>query len=134
MASKASPSASASKSEPLKESSMTKSQDKTTSHKEILSVIDSLKKQLAADHCVSIKRRVEENRQKLAGITNHIYRLSLERGNHLISNITNSVDLLARRQRDAFGVQSGIDASDGDRDSHSSQDDGHASTAIQGIY
>lgn len=75
---------------------------------------------------------MEENRQKLAGITNHIYRLSLERRNHLISNITNSVDLLTRRQRDALGVQSGIDASDGDRDSHSSQEDGHASTAIQG--
>lgn len=71
---------------------------------------------------------MEENRQKLAGITNHIYRLSLERRN----NITNNVDLLIKRQRDALGVQSGIDSSDGDRDSHSSQEDGYAFTAVQG--
>lgn len=132
MASKASPSASPNRSEPLKNSSMTKPEDGTLTHKEILSVIDSLKNQVAADHCVSIQRRVEKNRQKLIGVTNHLYRLSLERRNNQTINTHGSIDLLTKRQREALGVQNGIDVSSGDRDSHISQEDGYASTAVYG--
>lgn len=132
MASKASPSASPNRSEPLKSSSLTKTENGTLTRKEILSVIDCLKNQVAADHFVSVQRRVEKNRQKLIGVTNHLYRLSLERRNNQTINTHGSVDLLTKRQREALGVQNGIDVSSGDRDSHISQEDGYASTAVYG--
>ncbi|TXG59409.1 hypothetical protein EZV62_013982 [Acer yangbiense] len=127
MASKVPASASASGSEPSKDSSMEKSQEETPTHKEISSVIDSLKKQVAADNFVSIKRRVEENRQKLVGITNQLYKMSIERQNNQIIYADNCIDLLTKAQKDLHGMQNGIDVSNGDRDSHSSQEDGHAS-------
>lgn len=132
MASKASPSTSPNRSEPLKSSSLTKTENGTLTRKEILSVIDCLKNQVAADHFVSVQRRVEKNRQKLIGVTNHLYRLSLERRNNQTINTHGSVDLLTKRQREALGVQNGIDVSSGDRDSHISQEDGYASTAVYG--
>lgn len=75
---------------------------------------------------------MEKNRQKLIGVTNHLYRLSLERRNNQTINTRGSVDLLTKRQREALGVQNGIDVSSGDRDSHISQEDGYASTAVYG--
>ncbi|KAL5752997.1 hypothetical protein ACOSP7_023174 [Xanthoceras sorbifolium] len=127
MASKVPPSASGSRSEPSKDSSMTKSQDKTSTQKDVLCVIDSTKKQVAADNFVSIKRRVEENRQKLVDITNQLYRLSIERRNNQIICADNCIDLLTKGQKDLHGMQNGIDVINGDRDIHSSQEDGHAS-------
>ncbi|XP_048232352.1 histone-lysine N-methyltransferase CLF isoform X2 [Ricinus communis] len=98
--------------------------------KEILSVIDSIKKQVAANRCVSIKKRMDENKQKLIGVTNHLYKLSKERRNSWINVTDSGVDLLTKRQKDALGMHSGVDASNGDKDSNSSQEDGHASTAV----
>ena len=70
---------------------------------------------------------MEENRQRLVGITNHLYTLSKERRN---SDIDEGVDLLTKRQRDALDMQNGNDASNGDKASHCSQEEGHASSAV----
>eukprot|EP00257_Ricinus_communis_P018700 XP_015577488.1 histone-lysine N-methyltransferase CLF [Ricinus communis] len=130
MASKSSPSASASRSEPPKDSLTVEAQEMSLTSKEILSVIDSIKKQVAANRCVSIKKRMDENKQKLIGVTNHLYKLSKERRNSWINVTDSGVDLLTKRQKDALGMHSGVDASNGDKDSNSSQEDGHASTAV----
>lgn len=71
---------------------------------------------------------MEENKLKLVGVTNHLSKLSKERRSSWVSITDNSVDLFAKRQKDALGMHNGIDASNGDKDSHSSQDDGHATT------
>lgn len=70
---------------------------------------------------------MEENRQKLAAVTNNFYNLSLERRNNSLLNPGKSVDLLTKRQQDAFKLQNG-DESNGSNDS--SQEDGHGSTAV----
>lgn len=68
---------------------------------------------------------MEENRQRLAGVTSNLYKLSMERGSNRFIDIGKSVDLLTKRQKDAFALQNGIDVSkDG------SQEDGHGSTAV----
>lgn len=70
---------------------------------------------------------MEENRQRLVGITNDLYTLSKERRNN---GTDRSVDLLTKRQRDALDMQNGSDASNGDKPIHGSQEDGHASSAV----
>lgn len=126
MASKASPSASANRSEPHQEPPMTASQENMdVTRKEISLIIDSLKKQVVSNRGTSIKKRMEENRQRLAGVTSNLYKLSMERGSNRFIDIGKSVDLLTKRQKDAFALQNGIDVSkDG------SQEDGHGSTAV----
>ncbi|XP_020537308.1 histone-lysine N-methyltransferase CLF isoform X2 [Jatropha curcas] len=71
---------------------------------------------------------MEDNEQKLLGVTNHLYTLSNERRNNWINITDGSIDLLTKRQKDALGMHSGIDMSNGDKDT--SQEDGHASTAV----
>lgn len=96
---------------------MSQQQDDTPSSREILSVIDSIKKQVTANRCITIQKRFEENRQKLAGITSHLYELSNERRSSL-NNVGNAVDLLTKRQKDAIGMHNGIEISSGDKDCH----------------
>ncbi|XP_022775178.1 histone-lysine N-methyltransferase CLF-like isoform X2 [Durio zibethinus] len=127
MAAKSSLSASVDRSEPPKDSSMTQIEENTSTVKEVLSVIDSLKKQVSADRSVSVKKRLEENRQKLGGITNLFYKLSNERRSNLISDADSVSDLLTKRQKDALGMQNGLDISNGDKDNHSYQE---PSTAV----
>ncbi|CAL9026725.1 unnamed protein product [Prunus brigantina] len=126
MASKTSPSASANRSEPHQEPPMTASQENMdVTRKEISLIIDSLKKQVVSNRGTSIKKRMEENRQRLAGVTSNLYKFSMERGSNGFIDIGKSVDLLTKRQKDAFALQNGIDVSkDG------SQEDGHGSTAV----
>ncbi|KAA8531679.1 hypothetical protein F0562_006604 [Nyssa sinensis] len=130
--SKASPSppASASRSEPPNDPTMAVLVETSPAPREILSVIDSLKKKVAADRSAYIKKRMEENRLKLADVSNHLYKLSLERTNNKLIGTYKSVDLLTKRQKDAIDMQNGIDTSNGEKDSSSSQEDGHASSAI----
>lgn len=109
---------------------MTVPQDTSPTSTEILSVIDSLKEQVAANRCVFIKKRMEENRKKLANVTSHLYKSSVERKNGKSFDSDNSVDLLTKRQKDAIDMQNGVGVSNGDKDSNSSQDDGHASSAV----
>ncbi|KAK5793017.1 histone-lysine N-methyltransferase CLF-like [Gossypium arboreum] len=127
MTAKPSRSASADRSEPPKDSSMTQIEGKSLSVKEILSVIDSLKKQVAADRSLSVKTRLEENKQKLVGITSHLYKLSKDRRSSWIIDTDSASDLLTKRQKDALGMQNGIDASNGDKDGYSYQE---PSTAV----
>uniref|UniRef100_A0A1I9W0B0 [histone H3]-lysine(27) N-trimethyltransferase n=1 Tax=Populus tomentosa TaxID=118781 RepID=A0A1I9W0B0_POPTO len=125
------PSASITRSEPPKDSPMIKSNQETTlASKEVLLVIESLKKQVAADRCVYVMKRMEENRQKLVGITNHLDKLSKERKSNWISGTDNSIDLFTKRQNDALSMHGGIDSTNVDKDSHGSEEDGHASTAV----
>ncbi|XP_011008519.1 PREDICTED: histone-lysine N-methyltransferase CLF-like isoform X1 [Populus euphratica] len=125
------PSASITRSEPPKDSPMIKSNQETTlASKEVLLVIESLKKEVAADRCVYVMKRMEENRQKLVGITNHLNKLSKERKNNWISGTDNSIDLFTKRQNDALSMHGGIDSTNVDKDSHGSEEDGHASTAV----
>ncbi|OMP14202.1 hypothetical protein COLO4_00184 [Corchorus olitorius] len=55
MAAKSSPSDSVNRSEPPKDASMTEIEENTPDAEEVLSVIDSLKKQVTADRSVSVK-------------------------------------------------------------------------------
>lgn len=122
--------ASANRSDPVKDSSAMEPQETSQNGKEVLSVIDSLKKQVAADRSVSVKKRMEENRQKLVGVSNHLYKLSTEGRTSRTNDSDRSIDLLTKRQKDALDMHNGVDAANGDRDSCSSQDDANASTAV----
>ncbi|KAF3972951.1 hypothetical protein CMV_003591 [Castanea mollissima] len=130
MASKASPnSASPCRSDPPKDSSMTGPQETSPAQKDISVVIESLKKQVAADRSVFIMKRMEENRLKMVGVTNHLFNLSNERSSRT-NNTDRSIDLLTKRQKDAIDMHNSVDASNGDGDSSSSQEDDHACTAV----
>lgn len=99
---------------------------------EISLVIDSLKKKVDADRGVYIMKRMEENRIKLAEVTNNHQKLSLERRNLRPTGSDQTIDLLTKRQKDAIDMQNGVNASNGDSDSNSSQEDGHASAILLG--
>jgi histone-lysine N-methyltransferase EZH2 len=73
---------------------------------------------------------MEDNRQKLLGVSNHLYKLSTNGRTGRTNDSDRSIDLLTKRQKDALDMHNGVDASNGDRDSSSSQEDAHASTAV----
>ncbi|CAI0553486.1 unnamed protein product [Linum tenue] len=130
MASKPSPSPSASRSGSLQDTPMAKPDESAPESEEIASVIESLKRHVVDERCVSIKERMEKNRHKLASVTSHLQKLSMERRNSWINLADSSHDLLKKRQDDAIGMHSGIGTSSGDKDSDSHQEDSHASTAV----
>lgn len=128
---------------------------------EVSLVIDSLKKKVDADRCAYIKvslrttqyilfqflvknlhydgfiilflqRRMEENRIKLAEVTHNHHKLSVERRKPRVADANQTVDLLTKRQKDAIDMQNGVNASNDDSDSTSSQEDGHASAILLG--
>ncbi|CAD5319292.1 unnamed protein product [Arabidopsis thaliana] len=108
MASEASPSSSATRSEPPKDSP---AEERGPASKEVSEVIESLKKKLAADRCISIKKRIDENKKNLFAITQSFMRSSMERG----GSCKDGSDLLVKRQRDSPGMKSGIDESNNNR-------------------
>ncbi|KAL2348378.1 hypothetical protein Fmac_002378 [Flemingia macrophylla] len=130
MASKPSPSPSSSRSEPLVDPSTTKVEVSGPMVKDVLLVIDSLKKQVAAERVVYVKKRIEENRQKLVGVTNHLCQMSIERRNCSITDMNRSLDLLTKRQKDAIDMHNGVHASNGDMESNGYHEDNHGSTAV----
>lgn len=73
------------------------------------------------------QKRLEENRQKLDGITSHLYKLSSERRSSWTGDAGSALDLLTKRQKDALVMQNGIDASNVDKDGYSYQE---SSTAV----
>ncbi|KAK6116219.1 hypothetical protein DH2020_050015 [Rehmannia glutinosa] len=101
-------------------------QETSSSAEEILGVIDSLKKQVASDRSIYIRRRMEENTEKVLDVTKNIYKLSMERRNFKIICGDGGVDLLAKRQKDAIDMHNNIGTSNGDKESSSSQEDGCA--------
>ncbi|KAK1410284.1 hypothetical protein QVD17_36819 [Tagetes erecta] len=100
-------------------------QEATTSLSKISLVIDSLKKEVEAERCVYIKKKMEENRMKLAGITNNNHRFSVARRNLGIINGGKTHNFLTKRQKDAIDMRNGDAIS-------SSQDDGRASVILLG--
>ncbi|KAL6530151.1 hypothetical protein OROMI_028796 [Orobanche minor] len=105
-------------------------QETTSSAQEILSVVDSLKRQVASDRCVYVKKRMQENTEKVVDVTKNLYKLSMERRNFKIICGDAGVDLLAKRQKDAIDMHNGIGTSNGDNESCNSQEDGYAPSAI----
>ncbi|KAD4888180.1 hypothetical protein E3N88_20253 [Mikania micrantha] len=99
---------------------------------EISLVIDSLKKKVDVDRRAYIMKRMEENRIKLAEVTNNHHKLSIERRKLRATGANQTIDLLTKRQKDAIDMQNGVNASNGDSDSTSSQEDGHASAILLG--
>ncbi|KAJ0464666.1 putative [histone H3]-lysine(4) N-trimethyltransferase chromatin remodeling SET family [Helianthus annuus] len=100
-------------------------QEGTTSLSQVSLVIDSLKNEQDAERCAYIKKRMEENRMKLAGITKKNHMLAEERKNLGIINGGKVDNLLTKRQKDAIHMQNGNHIS-------SSQDNGHASVILLG--
>ncbi|XP_073060497.1 histone-lysine N-methyltransferase CLF isoform X1 [Primulina eburnea] len=98
--------------------------------REVSAVVDSFRKQVALDRSVYIKKRMEENTVKVLDVTKDLYMLTTERRNLKIIGTDRSVDLLAKRQKDAIDMHNGIGTSNGDDESSSSQEDGYASSAI----
>ncbi|XP_009795142.1 histone-lysine N-methyltransferase CLF-like isoform X2 [Nicotiana tabacum] len=97
---------------------------------EVLSVIESLKKRAASRRADYVKKRAEENAQKLDDVTKNLFKLSTERRNLIVHGADISVDLLSKRKQDAIYMQNGIQTNTGDSDSNGSEDDGYASSAI----
>ncbi|GAB4848992.1 hypothetical protein Ancab_003805 [Ancistrocladus abbreviatus] len=93
--------------------------------KEIIAVIDYFKKQVEANRHAFVKRKIEENKQKLIRVT-----LSKERKNAGSGSIEGGVDSLMRSQNDAINLQIGIYASNGDKNSSGSQEHSVASSAV----
>lgn len=81
-------------------------------------------------HAFEYQKRVEDNRQKLVSVTNHLCKLSMERRTCIITDSGKSLDLLTKRQKDAIDMHNGIHASNGDGDSNGFQEDSHGSTAV----
>ncbi|KAG5401367.1 hypothetical protein IGI04_015974 [Brassica rapa subsp. trilocularis] len=133
MASGASPSSSATRSDPHKHSTTSQAEKRAPASKEVAAVIDSLKKKLAADRCISIKKRIDENKKNVRGITQSTMRSCMERGGGCYKD---GSDLLVKRQRDSPGMKSGVNASDADKSNNHSSflEDGNASstTMVQG--
>ncbi|KAI3799016.1 hypothetical protein L1987_34304 [Smallanthus sonchifolius] len=100
-------------------------QEATTSLSQVSLVIDSLENEAEAERCVYIKKRMEENRMKLAEITKNNHRLSVERRNLGVTNGVKIDNLLTKRQKDAIDMQNGDAIS-------SSQNDEHASVVLLG--
>lgn len=73
-----------------------------------------------------MQKRMEENQKKLASVTNHLYKLSMERKNSQNIDTCKRVDVLTKRQKDALDMQNGIDNGNKDK----LDEDGHASTAV----
>ncbi|KAL3646302.1 hypothetical protein CASFOL_011482 [Castilleja foliolosa] len=105
-------------------------EESSSSAGEILSVIDSLKKQVVSNRSLYIKNRMQENAEKVVDVTKNLYKLSMERRHFKIICGDGSVDLLAKRQKDAINMHNGIGSSNGDNGSSSSQEDGYAPSAI----
>ncbi|CAL0311551.1 unnamed protein product [Lupinus luteus] len=122
--------ASSSRSEPLAEPSTRKVDDASPAVKDVLLVIDSLKKHVAAERVVSVKKRMEENRQKLVGVTNHLCNMSMDKRTNSVTDSHRSLDLLTKRQKEAVDMHNGVHESPGDRESNGYLEDNHGSTAV----
>lgn len=66
----------------------------------------------------------------MVGITNHLYKLSMERRTCSIADTNRGLDLLTKRQKDAIDMHNGVHASNGDRESNGYHEDSHGSTAV----
>ncbi|KAG0479508.1 hypothetical protein HPP92_010366 [Vanilla planifolia] len=130
MASNASSSASACKSEPSANLQISEVKEGRHASQDVHLVIDSLKKIVASERCVIIKRRIDENKQRLSSTTQHLYNLSKSRRIPAVeSNAT--ADLLTRRQNDALCMLNNLDVSAPEKDNNGYQEESsHTPTAV----
>lgn len=120
---------SSSRSDPPLDPSTKKVEETSPAVKDVLAVIESLKKQVAAKRIVMVKNRVEENRQKLIAITNQIWKSSAERTCG-IADTDRGLDLLSKRQKEAIDMHNGVRAGNDDGESNGYNGDDHGSTAV----
>lgn len=105
--------------------------EESDAHPDILTIIDSLKDRVAADRCIYVKKKVQENKQKLCNITHYAYNLSVHRRNAAKDCIVSGEDLLTRRQEDALSMLTGVEVSYGENDNTSCQEDSsNASSSV----
>ncbi|XP_051140320.1 histone-lysine N-methyltransferase CLF-like isoform X2 [Andrographis paniculata] len=97
---------------------------------EASALVKSLKKQVKSDRMNHISRRMKENSEKVLDVTRNFYKLSMERKNLKINCDDGTMDLLAKRQNDAFDLHDDLETSNGDDESSSSDEDGHPASAV----
>ncbi|OIW09718.1 hypothetical protein TanjilG_21244 [Lupinus angustifolius] len=84
---------------------------------------------------MSIQKRVEENRQKLVGLTDNLFKKSKEiRSTSSFSNTHRSLDLLTKRQKDAIDAHNGFQRSNGGKESSGYQEDSRGCKAVLERY
>ncbi|PHT24933.1 hypothetical protein CQW23_35413 [Capsicum baccatum] len=100
----------------------------TVETEDVLSVIESLKEESASKRADYVKKRAEENAQKLYDVmTKNLFKFSTERKSLIVLGVDITTDLLSKRQQNAINLQNGIGSSNGDNDSNSCEDYGYAS-------
>ncbi|KAJ0983856.1 hypothetical protein J5N97_002212 [Dioscorea zingiberensis] len=129
MASNASSSASASRSEPSAGLQIP-GMDANHLSQDVLSIIDSLKMQVIADRCIYIKKKMEDNKQKLSGITHHVHNLTKLRRNAMVDTADMDSDLLRRRHEDAVGTINNLELSGGDKYGNGCQDESSYGSSV----
>ncbi|XP_020090394.1 histone-lysine N-methyltransferase EZ1 isoform X2 [Ananas comosus] len=95
-----------------------------------LSIIDTMKKQVIADRYTYIKKKIEENKQKLSTFTQHTYNLSQTRRNNTVNSTDIDVNLLTRRQDDALCTLNSLELSAGEKDSTSCQEESSYTSSV----
>ncbi|CAH9124641.1 unnamed protein product [Cuscuta epithymum] len=107
-------------------------QDTSPASSAIFDVISSLRRKVELERDLYVKKRIQENTQKLVDVTKVLSEISVERRNLKILGPDEGVDLLSKRQKDAIDMQNGIDASNKDIDSNSPTEDGYGSAILLG--
>lgn len=130
MASKASSSASASKSEPSAGLQIAGIKEGNHTSQDILSVIDSAMKQVVADRYICIRKRMEENKQKLSSIMQHLSNLSKFRRDTTANSTDIDVNLLTKRQEDALCTLNSLEPSGGEKDSSCQEESSCTSSTV----
>ncbi|WOK96870.1 histone-lysine N-methyltransferase EZ1 isoform X1 [Canna indica] len=131
MASKASSSASECKSEPPPPQQDGGDGEGNCTPSDVMTIIDSLKKQVFSDRCTYIKKRIEENKQKLSSMTQLVHNLSKVRRNSSDPSSDLDANLLSRRQDDALCTVNSLEQSGGEKDSGSCQEESsYASSTV----
>ncbi|KAJ3699017.1 hypothetical protein LUZ61_002722 [Rhynchospora tenuis] len=116
MASKASSSASASKSQASSSQKTSGGKAGNSSAREVLTLIDSLRKQITADRFSSIKEKIEANRQKLSTFTQNTYNLSKLRKNNAFNSTDTDSNILTKKQHDALRAYNNYELTNGESD------------------
>ncbi|VFQ60881.1 unnamed protein product [Cuscuta campestris] len=108
-------------------------QEQSPATSDVSEIINSLKIKVALERDFYIKKRIQENTQKLVHIAKVLHESSTERRNLQILAPDGSVDQLSKRQKDAIDMQNGIDApSHMENGCNSPKEDGYASAILLG--
>lgn len=129
MASKASSSDSAGGSEPP-DDPQTPGNDENHTSQDVLSIINSFKGQVITDRGDYIKKKMEDNKLKISGITNHVYNLAKLRRNATADAADMESDLLTRRCKDAVGTINNLELSGGEKYGNGFQDESSYGSSV----